>query len=392
MDDYFAAAITKLNSNFYGELNLVIGNESCDLDSAVSSIVYACFLNWQYNQIKCKVCTKIHRDESIPVKDDIFLPVLNVDRKDYDLKTEVAYFLREKGINENNLIFRDDHDIAQLLNKSKCKVVLVDHHVLAKQDKYLAPYVSEIIDHRPIDRTAWHYKDDTRSTIETVGSCCTLIAQRIKDLGTLVARDVDFFNAYPVCSEMLHATIILDTVNFSKAVDKATPHDEEITLFLESLLKPTDYKEMRTRVLDSLVAARSDVSRLSAAQLLRKDVKTVTDVLVPSFPILVKDFLARPGALQAVTEALSSQSCGIAVLLGMDLTKGLQRDAAVYSPKQSERASVLGKYLSEYNAPSLKLVPEVLAHASEFCYYRQDNLSASRKQYMPALNNFMNRQ
>ncbi|CAH0602455.1 unnamed protein product [Chrysodeixis includens] len=389
MDDYFAATLTKLNSNFFANLTIVIGNESCDLDSAVSSIVYACFLDWQYNLIKCKVCTNIYRDESVVVKDDIFVPVLNVDRQDFELKTEVAYLLREKGINESHLVFRDDHDLPKLLSKPKSKVVLVDHHVLAKKDQYLAPYVTEIIDHRPLDQTGWHYKDDTRSTIWPVGSCTTLIAQRIKDLCTLLAKNVDFFNAHPWCNEMIHATIILDTVNFSKEVDKATPLDEEMILFLESLLKPADYKALRKKVLASLVAARSDVSRLSAAQLLRKDVKTVNNILVPSFPILVKEFLERPGALEAVTEALDRHSCNIAVLLGMDLSKGLQRDTAVYSPNNPEEAASLGKYLVEYSAPALRLTPAAHAHCG---YYRQGNLAASRKQYMPALNHYSNRQ
>ncbi|XP_047040154.1 exopolyphosphatase PRUNE1 [Helicoverpa zea] len=378
MDEFLSSTLMKLNNNNFNELNLIIGNESCDLDSAISAIVYATYLFWQHNQVKCKVCTKAYRDGTL-VKDDVFVPILNVDRADYELKTEVAYLLKKKGISVSNLVFRDDNNLQELLNNSKSKVVLVDHHVLAKKDEFLAPFVTEIIDHRPLDKSKWTYKEDTRSTIEIVGSCATLVAQRIKDLSSLVAKDVDFFKAYPVCGEFLHATIILDTVNFSKEVNKATPHDEEIIQFLESVIKPADYKAERQRILDTLVEARKDVSNLSAAQLLRKDVKIVGNVLVPSFPILVKEFLDRPSALEAVTEALSRNNCDIALLLGMDLTAGLKRDTALYSPKSPEKAVKLGEHLLQWRSPDLQLQ----ADKASCIYYHQLNLSASRKQYIP---------
>lgn len=52
-----------------------------------------------------KVCTRVHRDEST-YKDDLFVPLMNVDREDYELKTEVAYALGEHRIDASKLIFR----------------------------------------------------------------------------------------------------------------------------------------------------------------------------------------------------------------------------------------------------------------------------------------------
>ncbi|XP_063836276.1 exopolyphosphatase PRUNE1 [Ostrinia nubilalis] len=386
MDEYFSSTLDKLKSNNYGELSIILGNESCDLDSAVSSLVYAIFLHWQYQQIKCKVCTKINRDEDM-YKDDIFVPILNVDRDDFGLKTEVVYFFNEHGITAEKLVFRNDLDLQQLVTTKKAKVVLVDHHTLSNSDKFLAPFVIEIIDHRPIDKSAWGYKEDTRSTIETVGSCCTLIAQRIKDLATLVAKDVDFFNAYPVCSDMLHSTIILDTVNFSKDLNKATPHDEDIILFLETLLKPSDYETERKNKLDRLSTAKSDVSSLTAAQLLKKDVKIFGSVLVPSFPILVQEFLQKPEAQRALSEALNSRGCSVALLLGMDYKEGMKRDTAVYSDN-AEKETQLSAFIEQWASPPLGLTP--LAPPLPCHYYKQDNLTATRKQYIPAINEFLN--
>jgi hypothetical protein len=120
-----------------------------------------------------------------------------------------------------NVIFRNDYDLLLLVGTRPVKAVLVDHHALSNADRFLSAYVTEIIDHRPIDNSTWTYRDDVRSTIAIVGSCCTLVAQRIKDLGALVARDVDFFNTYPVCSSMLYSKCVRASSSFpypSKAI------------------------------------------------------------------------------------------------------------------------------------------------------------------------------
>ncbi|KPJ12591.1 hypothetical protein RR48_02224 [Papilio machaon] len=205
------------------------------------------FLNWQYEKIKCKVCTK---DKRVDHKDNIFIPLLDVNREDYSLKTEVAYCLNENNISEDNLVFR-------------------------------------------------------KSTV------------------------------------------------------------------------------------DKLVIARSDVTKLSAAQLLKKDVKIVGDVLVPSFPIPVKEFLNKPGALLAVSEALNNRGCAIALLLGMRLTPSLVRDAAVYSTSLTEKAGKLAKYIQDSNNPTFGLTPEVFDGSDNCEYYNQTNLGLTRKQYIPVLTNFL---
>ncbi|XP_053622484.1 exopolyphosphatase PRUNE1 isoform X2 [Plodia interpunctella] len=387
MDQYLTDTSNKLRDTNYADLTIVLGNESCDLDSAISSIVYALFLNWQYQQIKCKTCTRFARREDM--KDSLFVPILNVDRENFPLKTEVVYFLNEHGINETNLVFRNDYDLKQLVTQNKTNVVLVDHHTLNADDMFLAPYVTEIIDHRLMDKSGWHYKDDTRSTIEIAGSCCTLVSQRIRDLSALVARDVDFFDAYPVCSDMLHSTIILDTVNFSKEFNKATPHDEEIVQFLESLIKPNDYDTARKQILDRLTTAKSNVSVLSASQLLLKDLKIVGAFLVPSFPILVQEFLQKSDAEKAMSSALTQKQCRAIILLGMSLGGGLDRDLAIYSQDMATTTK-LSKFFEEWTNPPLMLVPEELPNKIANClYYKQKNLSATRKQYIPALNEYI---
>ncbi|CAG4969900.1 unnamed protein product [Colias eurytheme] len=382
MEDYLTTTLNLLKSKNYVNLTIVLGNESCDLDSAVSALVYASFLHWQHQNMKCRVCTRTKRDDS-SYKDDIFVAMFDVDRKDYALKTEVAFCFKEHGVNEKLLLFRDDIDIKSLVSDEKTNIVLVDHHVLSRKFEFLAPNVTEIIDHRPIDNSNWRYRDDVRSTIETVGSCCTLVAQRIRDLCGLMGKE-GFFEEFSVCTDMLHGVIILDTVNFSKDIKKATPHDEEIVKFLEGILKPKDFELERKLKLDCLVASRCDVSSLNAEQLLRKDMKIVGDVFVPSFPILVEEFLKKPKALEAVSEALGLKGCSLAVLLGMDLKQGLRRDGALFG--EDNKIEALLKLLQEWSSPCLQLSPEKM---NGCLYFKQLNLSASRKQYISPINEFL---
>lgn len=72
----------------YESVNVVIGNESCDLDSAISALVYAAFLN----------VVGRYRGPC--------LAVMNVDRGDFPLRTEVAYFLDKFGVSSEQLVFR----------------------------------------------------------------------------------------------------------------------------------------------------------------------------------------------------------------------------------------------------------------------------------------------
>ncbi|XP_048002750.1 exopolyphosphatase PRUNE1 isoform X1 [Leguminivora glycinivorella] len=384
MEEYLSTTVSNLRSTYYSTLNLTIGNENCSLDSAVSSIVYSKFLHWQLGQLKCGICKKA---DKIGHKDQIFVPILNLNREDFEIKTEVEYCVNEYGICKEMLVFRNDYNLQELITKTKTNVVLVDHHTLAVKDKFLAPYVTEIIDHRPIDKSEWTYRDDTRSTIEAVGSCCTLVAQRIIDMSAVMAKKTEFFESNTICTQLLHSTIILDTVNFSKEVKKGTLHDLEIVKFLEGILKIENPEAERENKLSHLLEARTNVSRLTAAQLLKKDVKIVKEVYVPSFPILVEEFLSKPGALQAVPEALLSSGCSLALLLGMSLQNGLKRDAAICG-SEPDKTAKLAQFLQDWSAPSLQLTPTDLQYPNTY-YFNQLYLGASRKQYIPAINAFL---
>lgn len=68
-----------------------MGNESCDLDSAISALVYAYVL---YNEVNAEA------------KDTCIIPLLNICKKELALRTEVTYYLRKNSVPLDLLIFQ----------------------------------------------------------------------------------------------------------------------------------------------------------------------------------------------------------------------------------------------------------------------------------------------
>lgn len=146
--------------------------------------------------------------------------------------------------------------------------------------------VVEVVDHRPLDPRAT-FPDGCKVALQGVGSCATLVAQLIliSDVSVSIERKKELLT-------LLHAAIILDTVNFSAAADKARELDVSVTDQIEEIIA-FDQKN-RKHLFNELVKARSDVNSLTPLQLLYKDMKVVFNpaksisVPIPGFPILVE--------------------------------------------------------------------------------------------------------
>ncbi|XP_017064697.1 exopolyphosphatase PRUNE1 [Drosophila eugracilis] len=338
------------------KLHLVIGNESCDLDSAVSAVTLAFVYAQRYQEHD-------------------YVPILNIPRQDYPLKTEVGHLFVKCGIAEPVLLFRDDipREVAQGV-----KVILVDHHV-----SQLAPNVTEILDHRPLEDSSPSFKqlpaDCTRDIDAAVGSCATLVAQRYLAEEQPKSAGV---------AQLLHATIVLDTINFSTAAKRFGTKDVNM---VEQLERELNLKEnQRSNLFDELVAARADISKLTLTEVLRKDMKILqTDrqiVPLAGMPILVRDFVKRNGAEKAVREF--GVDSNLLVILGMYVSPvdgQVQRDLALISLSgQSQIVECIRHALMESNDPKLDLRPHV--EDTRFlggCFLRQHNVQATRKHILP---------
>ncbi|XP_058716753.1 exopolyphosphatase PRUNE1 [Poecile atricapillus] len=340
------------------EIHVVMGNEACDLDSTVSALALAYFLA-----------------QTSPAPKAAFVPVLNIPRADFALRTETTFLLRDRGIPAASLIFRDEIDLGGLHHAGLLSLTLVDHHVLPGADAALEDAVVEVLDHRPLERERG---PPCQVTVEPVGSCATLVTERILQ-GPPGVLD-------RTMAALLHGTILLDCINLSPAAGKVTPRDVACVSLLEERFPELP---ARDAVFGALQAAKFDVTGLTTEQMLRKDLKVVSsDEVVVAISGVFEDletFLLRPGLLQEL-EAFC-QGRGYAGLVAMTVSFNERheptRKLAVYS-RQEPLRSTLCRALEEATTPSLLLQP-LPSPWPGVAAYAQGNSAATRKKVLPML-------
>ena len=118
----------------------MLGNNSCDLDSTVCALVYGYFQHVTHGSSA-----------------EQYVPVLNIHRADYSLRTDVTHVLGRCGLSDSSLLtFRDDINLHLLCSNGQLKLTLVDCHMLPQDDAELDDAVVEVIDHRPRARPDKH--------------------------------------------------------------------------------------------------------------------------------------------------------------------------------------------------------------------------------------------
>ncbi|KAJ8924784.1 hypothetical protein NQ315_000937 [Exocentrus adspersus] len=346
----------------YSDVHFVIGNESCDLDSTVSSLILAYYLS-------------VHKSPRIP-NSALVIPVLNVSRENFLLRTDNCFVLRELGVPLEYLIYRDVVDFEELVITKRVTASLVDHHILSKNDSVLESSVIEILDHRPFDTNS-KWNKNVKLKIQEVGSCSTLVADLIFE------TDEDFLNrdlAYAI-----YETIIFDTVALIAEVGRAKELDFAVTKKLENKF---EFNQDRKVVYDKLWAAHNDVSHLSPRQILVKDLKIVENLPVPGLPMLTEDFLQLKDAYDAVENTAQEYKVPVLVLVGLDATKEVKRDIGVFWTTEGETLKdiLLDKF---NNSEKLKgynfCFEEVNSGYNNIICLRQNNIKLSRKQVIPLI-------
>ncbi|XP_018576374.1 exopolyphosphatase PRUNE1 [Anoplophora glabripennis] len=363
--DYLKSAkrtfIENLNSSL--DVHIVIGNESCDLDSTVSSLVLAFFLD------KYKI-------PQIP-NSAIIIPILNVTYENFLLRTENCFVLQECEIPLTSLIYRNEVNIEELLKTKRITASLVDHHVLSKNDCLVESRVVEIFDHRPFDVNSKWKNQNIKLRIEEVGSCSTLIADEI------LRRDESFLTkdlAY-----MIYETIIYDTIALRPENGRAKELDVSIAKKLEDKFC---FKEGRGIIYNKLWAAHNDVSHLSPRQILLKDLKIVENIPVPGLPMLVQNFFKITDAYNAVENMADEYEVSLVILIGLDASEEVKRDVAIFWRDDGiELKNMLLTTLT--NSEELKgynfCFQEINTGCTNVVCLRQNNVKLSRKQIIPLI-------
>ncbi len=340
------------------EFHFVLGSESSDLDSMASSLMYAYYIS------------KARYEAG-----HLFLPVLNVPRRDFRLRPEAVYLFNDVGVKQENLLFIDEINLEKLHSKGSLSLILIDHNRLAESQDKLAQAVEEIIDHHE-DEGLYPW---SKRTIELVGSTATLVAEKI------FQTEDNLLDAQT--GRLLSGAILLDTVNLDPEAKRVTPRDE---LIARRLLKLTGTDQ--NELFELLQYKKFDVCTLRTVDLLRKDYKEwkigkvkygISSVLMPLKQWIEKD----PDIVREFSNYAKSKELDLLLAMNAYNDPDFHRELVVFSPDRDLREK-LHAFFKELDLGLDDLDPGKLKDAHTIAFFKQGNLAKSRKRLQPVLNNF----
>lgn len=201
------------NSSNLLEICFILGNNTCDMDSALSAYLLSIGKNIEKKTVILNESGKpsINLDAK-----KIYLPVLNIKRGSLPHRIDVKYIFDKFGIDDNDFWYISDEifDQKNLFkyknneNNIKTSIILVDHTILMEEENYLSEYVTSIYDHHLLSNYNGQYKNLKKLNIQyPIGSCTTLILNEFFSNSDFPVEIVS-----PILSL---SAILLDTKKFS---------------------------------------------------------------------------------------------------------------------------------------------------------------------------------
>ncbi|OUM51773.1 hypothetical protein BVG19_g899 [[Candida] boidinii] len=413
----FSKQSLKSTSSSVKKLTLVSGNQSADLDSVVSSILYSYFHhlnNKRSAQDKSK-----QQDTSI---DEIVIPLINIPSEDLCLRKDVEFVLKSVDIDFENLLFLNDlvKDTTNTNDKSLINkfplidLVLVDHNV--PQGASLQNFIKQnnikiksIIDHHVDEKS---FTDAKPRIIKTVGSNTSLVLNYWNSvLNFKTCQGLSFYNDLQNCLFAL-SPILIDTACLKARVEKDDTEAFELIKSLNSKINTTEINKWYGLIND----AKSNYEGLSVRDILRKDYKVFQyksssdsktykiGISSMSKPIeyLLTEFKDSQ-VLEILKQWQSENSLDFVTIMASytDSNDKFKRDLAFFTDKSLSPSSssdeLVDKAIKFLNKDLDLATTELLndnsfkiTNSNEFFkIYNQKNLKASRKLVAPLLKDFI---
>ncbi|KAF7726195.1 Exopolyphosphatase [Apophysomyces ossiformis] len=344
-----------------GRTVIVTGNDSADLDSVVSALVFAFISNM--------------------LDSSLYIPLVKVPSADISLRPEIEFVLGRAGIATSKLVCID-HVNLDALKEGGAQVVLVDHNRLtAPFDASWDSRVIGVLDHH-VDEG--QYPDAPLRTVSMVGSCTSLVvlhfSKTIQQLSCLI--------------DLITAPILVDTIGLRVEYGKTTEADVRAFELLKSQLRrsSSDYYEEIEKI-------KSRVQHLSSRDLLRKDYKewVVNGFLVgtSSLSWYLKGWIEREGIERAVESTLAymdeRQLDMEIILTSYDHSNEggkYERELAIFF--KNERLLEIKSILENMEEVRLSPMPFKFDNSSgRIGFYHQGNVKMSRKQIWPLVQSLL---
>ncbi|RIA97915.1 hypothetical protein C1645_813448 [Glomus cerebriforme] len=268
----FSSLINELNVNEVVQqqkkLYFVLGNESADLDSIISSIAHA-YLSQQL----------ISSDELSSSSISLFplyFPIIQIPKSDFSLRPECSYVFNFSELDISQLLFLDDvlPHLDKLSSKYDINLILVDHN------KLISPWNEKFND--KIDTVLDHHQDEglylniKSRQIESVGSATSLVVLHFKDDWEKKIPHDEKNNSWHIrLARLLLAPILVDTILLDVSKGRTTNKDQEAAQFLLNIsnIPRSNQEFFISDYFNAIESVKSDVSHLSNIDLLRRDYK-----------------------------------------------------------------------------------------------------------------------
>lgn len=338
----------------------VLGNESADLDSIISAIVYAFYLHEKDGK-------------------DIYVPVVCIPEKDMHLRTEVIVLFQKCGIDLKDIVYINEVNFLAFLISCAVDVTLVDHNDVGTHG-VLKNSVHNIVDHH---QDSMQFDDESKvcKNIKMVGSCCTLVAEEI------YYNKSEFLSTHPV-AELLLAAILIDTIN----LDLHSARTVELDVFIGEVLSQ-HVSQDPDELFELLQKAKLDISPMSSYNILRKDYKKISSCAVQmgisSVMLEPSQLLARGDFLSVVQSYLSQNKLQALIIMFIHFGKDSVplREIAVVSESVTTCDSIVTCLLSHTKELDLHEVTNDLTNVSKpsMRLFKQANVKSSRKVVLPLL-------
>ncbi|CAG8504165.1 4644_t:CDS:2 [Scutellospora calospora] len=361
-------AIKKAQENPIKKVYFVLGNESADLDSIVSSTSYA-YLN-------AKFC---------PL-DTVYLPIIQIPRSDFSLRPECDYVFKKCEISTSSLIFLDDisSHLSTVSTSFNLGLVLLDHNKLIGIWKQFEDKVNTILDHHQDEGLYMNIKE---RCIEGVGSTTSLVVLKFKEIlkkkfndnENLIKINNDTRNFNKIIANFLLSPILIDTILLDSSYGRTTQKDQEATDFLLDIISPPNhYKEYNLE--------------LEMGNETKKCVMGISSVVWT-----LKDWVLREGGIENFMESVKKFTLEKnldleIIMLAFDYKGdvGFKREIVVYSKKGPFcQKEILEKFEEIIGLKEIKNFENGKGNGEEkdvvIKFYEQKNIAMSRKKVYPVI-------
>lgn len=268
------------------KVTIVIGNESADLDSLTSSLLYAYLRSLNPPQ---KAFTPL------------YIPLLNIPEADVRIRPEFAALFQHANISASHLVTLDDLPpfgrIEHVLNPASTRWILVDHNKLqGALGSIYSGRVLGLIDHHGEENAVPQDTNPEPRVVEKCGSCTSLVIRTFRTTWDVISTSSLSSGAAHAQGDSLVddgmvrkswdaqiaklalASVLIDTADLA-AEGKVEAADREAVQYLNAKIQssPRDARTWdRKQFYQEINDAKTNLDGLEFDEILRKDYKEWT--------------------------------------------------------------------------------------------------------------------